>query len=112
MIKVNSQYPSKVKYVKHGASDRGAWTRFSIGDKVKDADPPQYINYSVFVSGDLPINDGDEVTITAIESISSRIYNGKLQYDMVATVDTSKMVQPAHADPEWGNAPANLPFEL
>lgn len=111
MIRINSQYPTKVKFVKHKANDRGAFTTFSIGDKVKDSDPAQYQNYGVTVFDDLPINDGDEITITSIESISSRVYNGKVFTDLVVKVDTSKMVRPAHEEPDWGNS-EKLPFAL
>lgn len=117
MIKCNSQYPSRVNYVKHKENDRGAVTTFSIGDKIKDAPPidgkAQYVNYTVTVYEHLDINDGDEVTLTSIDSLSVREYNGKVYRDIVARVTVNNAVQPAHQEPQWGNASSeNLPFEL
>lgn len=86
MIKVNSKYPTKVKYVKHRTGDFGALTQFSIGDKVKNSNPDQWLNYTVTVYSDVSLNDGDEVTFTSIDSISSRYYDGKVYYDIVATI--------------------------
>ena len=86
MIKVMSKYKTKVKYVKHRTGDFGPLTSFSIGDKIKNADPEQWMNYTVTVYSDVNLKDGDEVTFTSIDSISSRVYDGKVYYDIVATI--------------------------
>jgi len=114
MLKVNSQYPSRVKYIKHEQTRNGTpVTKFQIGDKVKDSE--QYVNYTVTVYSELALNDGDEVTITQIDSIAVREYNGNQYHDIVAHVVKSG-TQPA---PQWGNATPmpghaadELPFDL
>ncbi len=86
MIKVNSKYKTKVKYVKHKTSEHGPYTTFSIGDKIKNADPEHWINYTVTVFADVKIQDGGEVTGSSIDSISARAYEGRTFYDIVATI--------------------------
>ena len=87
MIKANSKYPSKIKYVKHNTTTNGTpVTSFQIGDKMKDSGPAQYDNYTVSVFDDVPLQDGDEVVLASIESISCRLYNGKVYREIVATL--------------------------
>lgn len=106
MIKLNSQYPSKVSFVKKSTSQNGTpITRFSIGDKVKDAENT-YINYNVTVFENLNIVDGDHVTITSIDNLETRLYNGKLYYSFIGKV---KHDQPG-GEPIPDDAP--LPFNI
>ncbi len=112
MIKVNSQYPSRVKYVKKTTLSNGSpATRFSVGDKIKNSDPAQYINYDVTVFDDLDLQDGDEVVLTAIESIECRNYNGKLYYSLAARIKAPvkpKRTEPVKAaEPEFAE-----PFDI
>lgn len=93
MIKLKSQYPTKVKFVKHDTTKNGNdVTRFSIGDKIKDGDT--YVNYTVTVFDKLNLNDGDTVIFTSIDSLSSRLYNGKIYNEFVATVQTAETDEP------------------
>jgi len=109
MIKVNSQYPSRVKYIKKTTLTNGTLvTRFSIGDKIKNSDPAKYINYDVTVFDDLELEDGDEVVLTGIESIECREYNGKLYYSMAARIKAP--TQPKQqAEPDAFPA---MPFDI
>lgn len=103
MIKLNSQYPTKVKFVKHDTTRNGSdVTRFSIGDKIKDSD--QYMNYTVTVFDNVNLTDGDTVIFTSIDSISARVYNEKTYYEFVAKVQTS--------NPERASEPETVPWDI
>jgi len=106
MIKLNSQYPSRIKYVKKSTSSNGTpMTKFSIGDKVKGSDG-QYTNYDVTVFADLPLSDGDEVVFASIDSLESRLYNEKVYHSIVAKLVSSKVAEKAVEDD------VILPFDI
>ena len=69
MPRVGSEIKYRVKYVKHFNSKIGIATSFSIGDKIKNTNPPAYQNYSFTVWDNLDIMEGDNVNILSIESV-------------------------------------------
>lgn len=90
MIKVGKTV--YVKYVNQRyTKSNSPYTTFSISDKVKDTDG-QYMYYTVTVwNKHLNIKDGDKVTLTHIDSVASRMYNGKVKYDIVAEAEEGEV---------------------
>jgi len=107
MIKTNSQYPTRIKFVKHGNTQNGTpTTKFSIGDKIKGSEK-EYINYDVTIYANVNLNDGDEVIFTSIDSIESRVYNDKVYHSLVAKIATKQVEPPPEHDVEYV-----LPFDI
>ena len=98
MPRVNSEYAMKVKYVDNKLHDKSnnPYTRFSIGEKIKDDPSKGYINFSVTVWNEhLDLQDGDSVILKTIDEIScyrkkSGKYAGDLGYNLVGTVEIIK----------------------
>ena len=106
MIKTNSQYPTRIKYVKHGTTQNGTpTTKFSIGDKIKGSEK-DYVNYDVTIYASLDLQDNDEVLFASIDSIDSRVYNDKVYHSLVVT-----LVNPPINDATFDDS-APLPFSI
>ena len=77
---ISDGYSYKVKYVAHRTTKTGKKiTAFSIGDKVKDSNPTDYVNWQCTIWGDIDIQDGQSLKITKIVNIAFDTYNGKRQ---------------------------------
>ena len=96
MIKANSNYKYRVKYVKHRRYQDGNITSFSIGDKIKDGDG--YQNWTITIWDYVDIDDGDSVLIKSIDSVSAVLYNGKVYQNMTATVTVAEAQRQAFAE--------------
>jgi len=77
---ISDGYSYKVKYVAHRTTKTGKnITAFSIGDKVKDSNPTEYVNWQVTVWSNLDLVDGQSFKVEKIVNISFDTYNGKRQ---------------------------------
>lgn len=93
MIKVNGEYPSKIKFFekKLTKKEQRPFVTFQIGERIKDTQgnsTDEWFNYQVTVFDDLTLTDGDEIKLTKIESLQARKEkSGKLRMDIVAQID-------------------------
>lgn len=115
-MRINSKYPTKVKFVKKRTTQGGTpVTSFSIGEKIKGTD--NYVNFNCTVFEDLPLSDGDEVVFTDISSVEHRSYPTRtgstgISHDIICKVKlTDYRDKP---DSNVNNEPddTSLPFDL
>lgn len=123
---IKEGYTFRVKYVNRGYKrDGNPYLNFSIGDKVTNGEAYKWQNYTVWDSGvDQGLVDGDEITITKINSVSTSEYKGKLRHslDLEYTISdgtfTAPQEQPYNAPREQGFSipqeedSVQLPFDI
>lgn len=106
-MSIKSGFKFKVKYVKPFAKG----VRFQIGEKIKDSDPVAYINYQVTVFGDYDLSDGDTVTISEINDLEVKQYNGKLYYSLIAKIKEEAKEAPQDSAYD-DSSDTSLPFDI
>ena len=100
MIKANSNYKYKVKYVKHKRFQDSSITSFGIGDKIKDSNPTAYQNWQFTVWDYVDLDDGDSINIKTIDTVQTTQYNGKNYMNMSGTVEVIQQQKQGFAEEE------------
>jgi hypothetical protein len=91
MISTNSKFKYKGFKVEHLTSKAGNnYTKFVVGDSKKDNSGKWvnngYYNCTSFQQDILNFKDGDEYTITKIQSIDRFEYNGNYYYNLIVEI--------------------------
>ena len=80
---ISATYSYQVRYVKNITTRTGKnITVFSIGEKIMNSEPKEYINWQCTVWGKLDLQDGQKIKIDRIVNVSCEIYAGRKQYKL------------------------------
>lgn len=108
---ISTKYPVYVNFVEKKKTKEGkVYTRFQIGDKVKDGDT--YQNYTVTVWEDLNIKNKDKVLLTSINNIETKQYKNNVYHSFIATVDAPKNEPQKASEKQDEYSDTELPFDI